>query len=152
MKKNTYITILLLVLFTFGFSPSQADENTPATEKKPKYFAEEFAEKGEYEETDFWKELTNMFVTLALIVAVLVALTWIMRRMQTSRIMYANDSSTIKVIDHRALSQKTGLYLIQVPGRAVLIADTHAGVTKLADFPIRDGEGSFESYMQTPNE
>jgi len=152
MKKNKSILYFFLALFVFGLAPVFADEDPTPTEQTPKYFPEEFAEKGLYEDTYFWKELANMFLTLALIVAVLVALIWIMRRMQNTRIKYANESSIIKILDHRALSQKTGLYLIQVPGKAILIADTQTGVTRLADYPLREGEGSFDSYMQRSTE
>lgn len=87
----------------------------------------------EYVESNFWYELANMLLTLSVILVLLFSLIWIMKKMQTSRIKFHNDSSIIKIIDHRPLSAKTGLYLIEIKGKEILISDSPTGVTHLTD-------------------
>lgn len=109
----------------------------PVTQEKASDFYD-LPENSQYDESHFWGELINMLVTLGCILLVLGALLWMMRRMQTSRIKYANETGLIKVIDHRVLSQKTSIYLLQIDQKAILIADTQNGTTHLAEFPLSD--------------
>lgn len=92
----------------------------------------------QYDENYFWGELVNMLITLGCIVVLLAALMWIMKRMQTSRVRYANEASIIKVIDQRALSPKTSIYLLQINQKAIVVADTQSGATRLAEFSMSE--------------
>jgi flagellar biogenesis protein FliO len=124
---------------------------TPAPTKKdsgPKYFLDVPDDRSSFEGDHFWKELVNMFITLGLIILVLVALVWIMRRMQTTRIKFANESSYIKLVDHRALSAKSAVYLLHIQGRAIIVSDSQNGMTRLADFPIDEQTEETESPQE----
>lgn len=131
---NFYVYLLLLFTPFLQLSANQEEQKT----LPPKYFAQEIKDQPPYEEDHFWSELMNMFITLGFIIALLIGLAWIMRKMQTSRIQYTNESSLLKIVDHRSLSSKSSLYLIHVHDRAIVLADTQSGTTALADFPIEN--------------
>lgn len=110
--------ILFIISGLYSSEKSESDNNRPAIE---------------YIENNFWYEIANMLLTLSIILIILFSLIWIMKKMQSSRIKFHNDSSLIKIIDHRPLSAKTGLYLIEVKGKEILISDSPTGVTYLTD-------------------
>lgn len=149
MRVYRYLLILFMVLSSF---PIHSENNTEPPKKAvektgPKYFTDTPEDKPVYDESSFWGELINMFITLGFIIVILIALAWIMRRMQSSRIQYANESSVIKLIDHRSLSTKSAVYLLHIEGHAVVVAESPSGMAKLADFPI-DAEGSEGSSIR----
>ncbi len=104
----------------------------------------------EYKGLNFWKEMVNMVLTLGMILVFLFALTRIMHRMQTGRIRHNNVGGIIKIMDHRPLSTKTGLYLLQVHNRMILVADTQTGTTLLADFSADEVGVAEESESPPP--
>lgn len=89
-------------------------------------------------EDHFWSELLNMLITLGFILLVLIALVWIMKRMQQARLQQGNDLGAIQIIDYRPLSAKSAIYLMHINGRAIVISDSSNGVTQLAEFPITE--------------
>ena len=119
-----------------GVCFSEERQSVDDEKVQPSYFQAEFSPEPQYDDNNFFNELINMLVTLGGIVLLLIGITWVMKRMQSTRIKYTNSSSLIKIADHRALSTKTGIYLIHVHDRAILIADSQNGATHLADFPI----------------
>lgn len=125
--------------------PEQLSSSLP-TEKQPLPF---FGVDPEVDDDSrFWTEMGNMLITLGMIVGILVALTWIMKKMQNTRLKFANDGSLIKVIDHRPISTKSAVYLLHVHDRAILIADSANGTTCLAVFPLNDGVEATENTPQ----
>lgn len=96
------------------------------------------AENAPYDENSFWGELVNMLVTLGCILALLVGLMWIMRRMQNSRIKLANEAGIIKVIDQRALSPKTIVYILNINQTAYIVAEGQSGAVKLGECPASE--------------
>lgn len=146
IMKNVILSlfIILQVLFT-GTSYSEETEGQIIEKEQPSYFLENFGSEPQQDENHFLKELLNMLFTLGGIIFLLFGVTWVMKRMQSGRIKYNNNSSLIKIADHRALSTKTGIYLIHVHGQAILIADSHNGATHLATFPIENQEFEIEN-------
>lgn len=144
------IIIFLLIIFqisSYEVCNSEEGQSIEVEKVSPPYFQAEFTSEPQYDDNHFFNELINMLVTLGGIVILLIGVTWIMKRMQSTRIKYTNSSSLIKIADHRALSTKTGIYLIHVHGRAILIADSQNGATHLADFPIDSLEGNFDEEV-----
>ncbi|MEM1283712.1 MAG: flagellar biosynthetic protein FliO [Chlamydiota bacterium] len=132
---------LLIFILTLGASPLVAQTSSDTKDAKvekpaPKYFHDVAEDKPMYDESSFLGELVNMFITLGFIIIILIALAWVMRRMQNSRIQYTNETSDIKLVDHRSLSAKSVVYLLHVHGRAIVVSDSQSGVMRLADFPI----------------
>lgn len=144
-----FCRFILLAFFLVTISPllSDVDKSEPPPQKEssgPKYFTDVPEDKPLYDENTFWGELINMFITLGFIIIILIALAWVMRRMQNTRIQYGNESSVIKLIDHRSLSAKSVVYLLHIHGRAVVVSESQSGMTRLADFPI---DGDYEAPL-----
>lgn len=154
MNKFIYILIFqALLLFNVSAYAELPQPESPQSTPTP-YFSN--GEGPEFGESTFYGEMINMFITLGLIIGVLVALTWIMRKMQSSRVKFANEASVIKVLDHRPLSTKSVVYLLQVYDRAIVIADSQNGTSLLAEFPLENitgneteklGKKDFSAYL-----
>lgn len=149
MKNILLFIFIFLQISSNGLCYSEERDPIEVEKVQPPYFLAEFAAEPQHDENHFLKELLNMLVTLGGIVILLIGVTWVMKRMQTTRIKYTNTSSLIKIADHRALSTKTGIYLIHVHGRAILIADSQGGATHLADFPIDPQEVNIEGEVDS---
>lgn len=148
-----YILMLSLFIFSATLSPCLAEGIKEETSFK------EVGENQEsplppYDESHFFDELMNMLITLGFIVALFIALAWIMKKMQVTRVRYGNESSEIKVIDQRSFSPKSTLYLLEVYGKFLLIADSANGISTIAEFPSAEsgrGKGSstpFEKLLE----
>jgi len=92
------------------------------------------------QEDTFYKEFLNMLFTLGMILAVLLALSWVVRRMTNNRMKEANDTSAIKIIDRRSISPKTVIYLIDVNGKGIAVAESHTCVVHLGNVPVAKDE------------
>ncbi len=73
----------------------------------------------------------KMFLTLlALLVGIFFA-AWAIKRMAHGRFLQMNSSKNIKVIEKRALSSKTMLYVVEVDGKQVLLAESQLEIKRL---------------------
>lgn len=89
---------------------------------------------GVMDNSHFTKEFVKMLFFLGLIIAFMIAGSWFLKRMVNVRIQQTNEQSEIKVIEHRGLSTKTTLYLLEIEGKQILIGETAHGVVSLAQF------------------
>lgn len=81
----------------------------------------------------FVVEFFRMLATLAFILVLLFLFLWFAKRLMNARLQQVNEQSPIKILETRQLSAKTLLYLIEVEGEVILIAESHSGVTHLKD-------------------
>lgn len=81
----------------------------------------------------FYTAFFGMLSTLGIIVVVIVAVTWFLKKILMTRQNQMNQSSHIKIIESRAITSKTMLHLVEVSGKRVLIADSHHGIAKIVD-------------------
>lgn len=79
-------------------------------------------------------ELLSMLATLGLVIGLILIAAWFLKRFANARLEQVNNTSAIKVTERRSLSPKTVLYLLELEGKAILIAESHNGVTSLATF------------------
>jgi flagellar biogenesis protein FliO len=84
----------------------------------------------EYEHTF----LKMLFALVVLIAAIFLTL-WLLRRLSQARWIH-KKGERIKIIERRPLSQKSALYLIEVGGKRVLIAESQLEVRRLTDLEI----------------
>lgn len=93
----------------------------------------------------FFQEFMNMLTTLGLIVATIFVISWFLKRMVNTRIQQANTSSVIKILERRALSPKSALYLIEINSKQLLVGETPTGVATLLELPaeVHENEKSF---------
>lgn len=122
MKKIFYILLLLMPLLSF------AEEE----KRGPEYYQELLEMKEPVKESRFFKEFLNMLGALALVLGVLFLVLLFFKRFLNLQSQKANEQSQIKIIEQRALTPKTSLYLLDMGGQKLLIADSPAGVTLLS--------------------
>lgn len=94
------------------------------------------------ENSRFWSEVVNMMATLGLIISLILIAAWFLKRMLNTKQELANTTSIIKVIERRGLSPKTAVYLLEIEGKSVVIAESQNGVTVLSsyDSPVDEEE------------
>jgi len=85
---------------------------------------------------NFWNEFTNMVITLALILGTLIVFAWILKRFLSKRVIQVNATSSIRIIERRALSPKTAIYLLDVLGKGIIIGESPAGLNALGELPL----------------
>lgn len=85
---------------------------------------------------DFWPQLTKMLVVVSGLLAVLLAGSWLLKRMLEYKIFTSSSSQRIKLVERKQVSPKTVLYLIQVEDQQILAAETPQGVQTLGNWMI----------------
>ena len=82
---------------------------------------------------DYWSEFLRMFLTLGIILGSVLIGAYLLKKVLNKKVLTANESYEIKIIERRALSQKANLYLIQVKDKEILISDSASGIQFLVD-------------------
>lgn len=83
------------------------------------------------DEGRFMAEFIYMLLMLGLLIGVVLFASWLMKRMVNTRLSQLNESSNIKVLEKRTLSPKSSLYLLEIEGKTVLIAESGTHITQL---------------------
>lgn len=96
-------------------------------QKEEKMYEEQRQEEQSHFAAEFKKMLTILFV----FIGALMALSWAVKRVANARIEQVNAVSSIKVLEKRSLSPKGMLYLVEVEGKRMLIAESPAGINSL---------------------
>lgn len=73
----------------------------------------------------------KVMAAVAAMVGALMFLSWSSRKMINAKIQQANETSSLKVLEKRTISNKTTLYEVEYEGRSVLFAESLNGVTLL---------------------
>lgn len=85
-----------------------------------------------YEDSNkFLAEFFYMLVMLGLLLGVVLLASWFLKRMVNTRYDQLNTTSSIKVLERRALSPKTSLYLISCDEEEYLIVESPTSVIQL---------------------
>lgn len=142
LRLSICILGLLLGPLLFGEAPNQSTSPsiiestphfTPPQENEP-VFPLDISEPAKQNDK-FFAEFLNMLATLGFIIALIFIIAWFFKRMMNTRMEQINSTSLIQVVEKRALSPKTALYLLEVENKTILIAETPSGVTPLSEFP-----------------
>ena len=123
------ITTLLLSLLLSSTALSASEEQSLLSS-----VSEEQAV--EVKEYHFWEEFLNMILALAFIVTLIMVASSMLKRLSRNRMHQANDANLIKILERRALTPKSAIYLIEVAGQAIVIADSASGIQTLAELPM----------------
>lgn len=76
-----------------------------------------------------WKILSILF---GIIVLALVAM-WIFRKFSLGSFQNSNGQSNIKILERRAISPKSMLYLVEIGGQKLLISESQLEVRPISD-------------------
>jgi len=120
-------SVLLMILF--AVTMYAAEEKAPSFD--PQEILKEQAVE-EAQESNFYKEFVNMLITLGFLLAILFAISFILRRMNLAKVTYANESSAIKILDQRALSPRSAVFVLQYKGKEYFVGETQSGITILS--------------------
>jgi len=91
--------------------------------------------RGEYADTpqeDYRKLFMKTTGMVVAVLALLILTFWFIRRFSFQRMGQMNQMTHIKIIEKRALSPKSMLYLLQIGGKQVLIAESQVSVNELS--------------------
>lgn len=136
--------LFLLCFLTVGPSPLLSEEtpSSPPTSTRPEPKRTPYTLTDESPDAPdtlngrgtFGQELTHMLMMLGLLVIFLLGASWLLKRLFNQRLQTMNESSRIKIMERRSLSPKAAIYLIEVEGRRVVLAESPAGLRPIADF------------------
>lgn len=127
--------ILFFSLCLFSLYAEPAAETAPQTTQQPPLFPGENAPTGEGQaETSFAVQFMHMMTTVGLLIAVVLVSTWVLKRMMQTRVEKVNLTSSIKILEQRAVTTKTVVSLIEIRGKEFAIAESGTGVTLLGSF------------------
>ena len=94
---------------------------------------------------DFWAEFIKMVTVLSGVIALLLITSWFLKRVMSQRVEQLNKFNAIKVIERRVLNPKAALYLIEVPGKKLVISESTAGINCITELPANAKLPSEES-------
>ena len=77
-------------------------------------------------------EFFKMLLILAALITLMYFIAWYMKRMTTVRIDQYNDSSSMKILERRQVSQRTTLFLMEIEGEKIVMAETPTSVVQLS--------------------
>lgn len=86
-------------------------------------------------EDNFMREFVKMLMTLGAIITVLLLASYMIKRFTNTRIQQINESSDIKILERRAITAKTSIYLLDIKGKQIAIVESHNGLLLLPEVP-----------------
>ncbi|MEX1012689.1 MAG: flagellar biosynthetic protein FliO [Waddliaceae bacterium] len=154
----TYIFLSLFLLFTplvgQELAPNSQNEEVPLPEgfrreggalqeeRESRFeLPEELRGADEAQSSRFFEEFIHMLILLGLLLLVLFAGSWIIRRMLNVRLDQVNVTSKIKLLEKRMITARTGIYLLDVHGKKIILSESNNGITKIAELdenPLSD--------------
>jgi flagellar biogenesis protein FliO len=81
----------------------------------------------------------KMILTLLALVVGIIGTVWFMRRLSGGRLS-GGSSRSIKILEKKALSPKTMLYVIEVEGKQTVIAESQLEIKRLMTLELLDEE------------
>lgn len=98
-------------------------------------FLTEFAtQSAEGQTYNYWGEFVNMLLTLLFILGLIFLSVWALKKIMRSRVRHLNRSTAIKILERRPLNPKTSLYLVDILGKGVVIAESPGGIQIVTEF------------------
>ncbi len=73
----------------------------------------------------------RMLLSLGLLIGLLILTVWALKRLMRSREKEINEQKQIKILEKRVLSSKSLLYLVEVEGEKILLAESHLEIRPL---------------------
>lgn len=138
-----FLCFLILVCVSLSAAPpSQQDEVSPETQPiivTPPSSPDNLRPSPEPETTpavyataDYEHAFVKMMLTLVLLLALIIATVWLLRRYSSGRLRGMNRNLSIKILERRPLSQKTSLYIIEAGGKKLLVSESQWEVRTLS--------------------
>lgn len=98
---------------------------------------------------DFQSKFVHMLFLLGLLIAFMLLASWLIKRLMKSRLNQINTTSSIKVLETRPLSPKSTVYLLDIMGEGIVIAESGTGVHYLATIPLEyENDDHEDRYLE----
>lgn len=127
------------LIFALGFIASAFANQVyeePATTAQPSQYEVPAEPPG----TSVSSALNKMVITLAALLILFGVSYWLLKRMGRNRLHSQNSLKAIKIRERRPISPKTTLYIIELAGKEILIAESQLDVRTLASYEWPDEE------------
>jgi flagellar biosynthetic protein FliO len=139
---NTFLKYFLFLLVLICSNVVAQETNTPApapVKQESPFSVTELQNQATNGEDHFFRDLMNMFASLGLIIIVIFIASWFMKRILNTRLQQMNATSEIKILERRSLTPKTAIYLVEIGGKGMALAESTNGITLLTQFsPDKD--------------
>ena len=86
--------------------------------------------------TDYGAALIKMFLSLIAVVVLLAVTFWFLRRLIRSRLRRGVGTESIQILEKKMISPKSMLYLLEVDGQKILLAESHLEIRRLQTWPV----------------
>lgn len=141
MKKTLLILFAIfstLTIHTFIYAQDLNNQelNTIAVSNETPNVQENNNDQDNYPTTyqpEYKPAFMKMFLILLLLLVLVFITFWMFKRIMKVRLHQSNLTKSIKIIEKRALSPKSILYLIEVEGKKVMISESNLEVRKIKD-------------------
>jgi len=114
-------------------APDKKATPTNAAPAVPDILPGEPAPEAEHAVASYENAFVKMLVTLVGLIVLILLSVWMLRRIAQGRFSKSSSQKGINILEKRALSGKSMLYLVEVRGKKVLIAESQLEVRRLAD-------------------
>lgn len=126
--------IFTVFFFLFASLAFAQDQNSNQSEKQQEQVQDQ-SDNGLFENMDapisYKGAFVKMMATLLGLIALIVISVWMLRRISHGRLKQMNYGRSIKILERRPLSAKTILYLVEISGKKVVVAESHLEVSKI---------------------
>ena len=102
-------------------------------------------ESGDLPTTDYGWAAIKMLLTLIVLVALFGATLWFLRRLIRQRLERGTGIQAIRVLEKKMISPKTMLYVLEIEGKRLVVAESQLEVRQLTILPeMNRSSESFE--------
>ncbi|MCB1117939.1 MAG: flagellar biosynthetic protein FliO [Chlamydiia bacterium] len=129
--------LLILALCSSAYAGKEIFEETVSTPPPVEHTHPE-APTSDLTQTSYGHALTKMVLTLAALLALFALSYWLLKKVGRHRVTGMNNLKAIKIRERRPISPKTTLYLIELAGKEILIAESQLDVRSLATYEWPD--------------
>lgn len=131
MKKLLLFFTLFSILF-ISHNPLIAKEKTVYVHNEKELLAQDENSDNDnfttLPEPEYKATFIKMLFTLVGLIALIIVTFWLFKRLIRAKMHQSNSNKIIQVIEKRTISPKTMLYLIEVEGERILVAESHLEV------------------------
>lgn len=140
IKYYSFYTLLLVFTILSPVSITSVEDNLTNTKKMEEDIPlppslREYSKKELPKEDHFVGEFFKMLLTLGGIVALMLLASFLLKRFNNTRIQQINESSSIKILERRAITAKTAVYLLTIRGKDVAVFESHNGLLLIPEIP-----------------
>ncbi len=112
------------------FIPDETGELTQASDAVPEAI---FQNATNLPPGDYGLAFVKMFLTLIALIALFAVTIWFIKRLIRAKLEKGSGTQMIEILEKKMISPKTMLYIIEVEGKRILLAESHLEVRSLSE-------------------